>query len=260
MIETAFSTIPQSAAADVADGSRAAEPGYAAPTLPQSAEESDSTRKPDLNELLQHPAIWRGRSIARVQALSTGYEALDAALPGAGWPRSGLVEILIPRLGAGELYVLLPALAALTSQHEARWCAWITPPLVPYAPALTAHGVALDRVFVVQASEPLWAFEQCLVSGACDAVLGWALHPQDQPHARYIRRLQLAAEKGHALGVLFRPCRAAREASSAVLRITVEPLEQGARVALLKSRGGQRGAFDLTWNNQNENSPRAHGS
>jgi cell division inhibitor SulA/protein ImuA len=201
-----------------------------------------------------------------VEAVSTGFSALDDCLPGNGWPRTGLIEILISRLGGGELYLLLPALAALTRSASARWCAWISPPFEPYAPALAAHGVVLERIFVARADSPLWAFEQSLVSGACEAVLGWVR----EARARDIRRLQLAAERGRTLGVLFRPRRAAREASSAVLRIVIEPAEHGARVTLLKSRGGKRGSIDITWSSSQAprevlmdsraNSPQTHGS
>jgi hypothetical protein len=45
---------------------------------------------------------------------------------------------------------------------------------------------------------------------------------------------------------LFRPLRAAREASSAVLRLGLEPLAQGARITLLKGRSARRDALDLS--------------
>jgi hypothetical protein len=196
-----------------------------------------------LESLLQHPAIWRGRSAAQVSGVPTGFPALDAALPGGGWPRAGLVEILVSHIGVGELTILLPALAALTRQESARWCAWVAPPFEPFAPALSAHGMVLERLFVVRAEQPLWAFEQSLISGACETVLAWA----PRAPSRDIRRLQLAAEKGRALGVLFRPLAVARESSNAVLRVIVEPTEQGARITLLKSRGGHRGSVDLAW-------------
>jgi hypothetical protein len=209
-----------------------------------------------LARLLEHPAIWRGRSAARREALATGYAALDACLPGGGWPRTGLIEILVARFGVGELYLLLPLLAALTGRPAARWCAWIAPPLDPYAPALAAHGVNLERVLVVRvpagdsrasrsvAPEPLWAFEQTLGSGASDVALAWAVH---DPRTREIRRLQLAAERGKALGVLFRPQRAARQSSPAVLRMAVESSPGGGRLTLLKSRGGARGSVEVEW-------------
>src|SRR5262252_492106 len=198
---------------------------------------------PKLARLLEHPAIWRGRGAARLETLVSGFAALDEWLPGRGWPRSGLIEILAARFGSGELYLLLPALAALTRAAAARWCVWVAPPLMPFAPALVAHGVALDRVAVVGGARPLWAFEQTLGSGACDAVLGWVR--QMKPHD--IRRLQLAAERGRTLGVLFRPRRAAREASAAVLRLSVEPLAAGVRLTILKGRSARRDALDLPW-------------
>ena len=195
---------------------------------------------PKLARLLEHPAIWRGRSAAPLRVWPSRFAALDAELPGGGWPRSGLIEVLIPRFGSGELSLLLPALAALTCAADARWCVWVSPPLMPFAPGLVARGVVLERVAVVGGERPLWAFEQVLRSGACDAALAWSgkVRPRD------IRRLQLAAERGRTLGVLFRPRRAQRESSAAALRLSVAPHETGVRVTLLKGRGA-RGVVDL---------------
>lgn len=50
----------------------------------------------DLGRLLEHPAIWRGTSVAQADTLLSGFEALNERLPGRGWPRSGLIEILVP--------------------------------------------------------------------------------------------------------------------------------------------------------------------
>jgi hypothetical protein len=200
----------------------------------------------EIARLLEHPAIWRGTSVARTEVLSSGFDALDERLPGGGWPRSGLIEILAPRLGVGELTLFLPLLGALTSAPSARSTVWVAPPFEPFAPALAAHGVALERILVVRVpaalrSGALWAFEQSLASGACDFVMTWAKGPK----AKEIRRLQLAAEQGRALGVLFRPLQAARESSHALLRMAVEPSAFGVRVNLLKSKGGVRGTVEL---------------
>jgi protein ImuA len=213
----------------------------------------------DLSRLLEHPAVWRGRSATRARTLPTGFAALDEGLPGGGWPHAGLIEILPACFGAGEMSLLLPALAAATRRPEARWCAWVAPPLQPFAPALAECGVALEQVLVVQTTKKkeaagpvsrspqgvgksaLWAFEQTLRSGACDIAMAWLRSAQP----RQIRRLHLAAEHGATLGVLFRPREAARDSSPAVLRVAVEPAASGTRVTLLKSRGGARGAIDL---------------
>lgn len=213
----------------------------------------------ELSRLLEHPAIWRGRSAARTRTLPTGFPALDEGLPGGGWPRTGLIEILPVCFGAGELSLLLPALAAVTRRPEARWCAWVAPPLQPFAPALAGRGVVLERVLVVHAQRKdresgapklgrgagksaLWAFEQTLRSGACDVAMAWLRSALP----RQIRRLHLAAEQGATLGVLFRPREAAWDSSPAALRVAVEPVAAGARVTLLKSRGGARGAIELS--------------
>jgi cell division inhibitor SulA/protein ImuA len=201
------------------------------------------SREQQLAELLAHPSVWRGRSRAHIATVGTGFAALDAGLPGGGWPRAGLIEILTPASGVGELYLLLPALVALTHVEPARWCAWVAPPHEPFAPGLVAHGVALERVLVVRTATPLWAHEQALRSGACEAALVWL----ERVPPRAIRRLQLAAEHGRTLGVLFRNERFAAESSPAGLRLLLEPLVGGARVTLVKSRGGAHAPIEVRW-------------
>lgn len=191
---------------------------------------------PRLARLLEHPALWRGRSAARMPTWSTGFPALDAGLPGGGWPRAGLVEVLTPHLGVGELHLLLPALAQLSGLTPARWIAWISPPHVPFAPALAARGLSLDRQLVVRTELPLWAMEQALGSGACEAALAWV----QRARPRSLRRLQLATERGRTLGFVFRTLGQARESSPAALRLAIEPRESGLEITLLKSRGGAR--------------------
>ena len=167
--------------------------------------------------------------------------------PAAAGRVTASIEILTPPPGVGELYLLLPALAALSRLAPARWCTWVSPPHEPFAPALEAHGVALDRMLIVRTHLPLWAHEQALRSGACEVALAWL--PRARPRA--IRRLQLAAEQGRALGVLYRSQRFASEASPAMLRVMLDPLAKagrhGARVSLLKSRGGSRDPIELQW-------------
>ena len=59
--------------------------------------------------LLTHPAIWRGDACAPEPfALPSGFAALDAALPGRGWPQGALTEMLLAREGIGEIRLTLP--------------------------------------------------------------------------------------------------------------------------------------------------------
>jgi len=192
---------------------------------------------PSLELVLQHPGIWRGNQRAQTadDALPTGFAALDALLPGGGWPRGALTEVLLSRQGIGELRLLTPALARLSEADG--WLAWVAPPYVPYAAALAATGIDLRRLLVAKPrseADAWWTAEQALRSGACGALLAW-LRAADE---RRMRRLQLAAETGHTWGVLFRHARAAQDRSPAALRLLLEPSTEGLAVHVIKRRGG----------------------
>ena len=207
-----------------------------------------------LDELLQRACVWRARSMAPAAAgLASGYAALDAILPGAGWPRSGLTEILSADTGIGAVRLVLPALARLS--HEGRWIIWVAPPHVPYSPALLEHGLDLTRVLVVDLpddaasarAQTLWAYEQALRFDDCGAALLWL----DTLSNLRLRRLQIAAEAGSTWGLVFRPAHRASQPSPAPLRLEIETLADplpGAvvspaalRVSVRKARGAQTG-------------------
>lgn len=195
-----------------------------------------------LDKLLQHPAIWRGdqKIHTKQHSLPSGIAALDALLPGGGWPMGALTEIIVEREGIGELRLIMPALAKLSQQ---RCLAWITPPYIPYAPALAAYQIDLTKVLLIHpgASDDnyFWVMEQTLRSGACGGTLFW---PDERGLRQYkqheLRRLQLAAEVGQAWGVLFLSERTALQASPAALRLHLAPTPKGLALHILKRRGG----------------------
>lgn len=189
-----------------------------------------------LENLLRHPAIWRGEALAPETAtLPSGFPELDAELPGGGWPRGALTEILPAAEGIGELRLALPALAALT--REGAWVALIAPPHEPYAPAFAAAGVMLSRMLVVRAAGPrdrLWAAEQALRAPSCGAVLAWLPGIGEAE----VRRLQLAAREGGGWGVLYREAGSAAHSTWAALRLALSALPEGLAVRILKRRGG----------------------
>jgi hypothetical protein len=200
---------------------------------------------PGLAALLKRPDVWRGGEAARVAvpSIPTGFPALDALLPGGGWPRGALTEILMEREGIGELSLLAPALARLSRADL--WIAFIAPPYLPYAPALAATGLDLARVVMIRpekGGDILWAMEQALRSGSCSAVLAWPPFLTE----RGARRLQLAAEAGGGWGVYFSPATCATAPSPAALRLLALSPRRGApaprsgklRIAILKRRGG----------------------
>ncbi|MEP6483113.1 MAG: translesion DNA synthesis-associated protein ImuA [Rudaea sp.] len=188
-----------------------------------------------LDAVLQHPGIWRRSSSAQphVRALPTGLTDLDAVLPGGGWPCGAVSEILCEYDGVGELSLVMPALAEMT--QRAQRIVFVTPPYIPYAPALAAHGVDLRYVVQIDANptEGAWSAEQCLRSGSCGAVLSWL------PIADYtlLRRLQLAAESGDALAFVFRPAKAASKTSPAALRLQLHTDAEQTDIEILKCRG-----------------------
>ena len=187
--------------------------------------------------------LWRARELPRHQSadagISTGFSALDDALVDHGWPPAGLVELLSEDHGIGELRLLSPALATLSSTDD-RCIAWVNPPHLPYVPALQAVGIDPVRVLLVRANdhaEALWALEQTCKSGACCAVLGWLAEPK----LRFteIRRLQFAAKQGRTWANLFRPVGASGEASAAELRLRLGALSEDLlNVDIVKRRGG----------------------
>ncbi len=185
--------------------------------------------------LLRHPGLWQGKARRDQQAyVSTGFSALDAQLPGHGWPRGALSECLVAQPGIGELRLLLPALVQLA--EEGRWMVWIVPPYIPYAPALRTAGLNLFHILVVNTAdeaEALWAAEQALHSGACSAVLLWS----GVCDARRLRRLQLAAEESRSWAVLCRNSDFSRHPSPAALRLGLEGMEGRLAVQILKCRG-----------------------
>ena len=202
-----------------------------------TAAAADLTPLIELERLLErYQHLWRGREMTETRAdtFPTGFTELDAALPGGGWPRKALLELIVPRWGIGELQLLLPLLATLGK--EARWSMWVDPPFIPYAPALAEAGVNLDRTLLVTprrpATETAWCMEKALSAGTCALVMAWGENLPD----RTLRRLQLAAERGGSLGILFRT----REhgPSPAAVRIRLEPAGNGLDVEILKARGG----------------------
>ncbi len=209
-----------------------------------------------LEKLLENPRVWRGsRQVDARSGLASGYPELDRCLPGGGWPLEALTEILIGQYGIGELRLLMPALARLSTEEtqaqydhsgahtEPGWIAWIAPPFQPYAPALQQCGIDLSRMLIVRPkddSELLWSAEQALSSGTCAAVLLWP----DTLDDKASRRLQLAAEKGHSWAIAFRPLNARQQPSAAALRLELQSTGQGTRVHVLKSRGGRPTVLD----------------
>ncbi len=207
-----------------------------------------ATRTPLAPEAL-HPALWRAHQLGRHagHACATGFDALDAALPGGGWPARALTELLLPQPGIGELRLLAPALAAVA--RDGRPLLWFDPPATPCGWTLQALGVDPRRLVLVRgrdglrghaferlpAADTLWALEQTLASGHAGAVLAWL---PARLRADVLRRLQLAAQAHDGPAFVLRDVQARLKPSPAPLRLLLGAAgADRLAVRVLKRRG-----------------------
>lgn len=206
--------------------------------------------------------VWRASSLGSCASpgLASGFAALDAELPGGGWPTRALSEILTPLWGVLEWRLLAPALrpllaappprtlpgrgkraatatTATASPPERRSLLLINPPRTPHLPGLAALGLPPQQLVWIAAEKPqqqLWATEQAIKADAAAAVLAWL--PQARPEQ--IRRLQACALGSAAPVFLLRPWAAQQQSSAAPLRMLVTPgTAWTLAVHLLKRRG-----------------------
>lgn len=188
-------------------------------------------------ELQLPPQVWRGRELAQAQerTLATGHAALDAQLPGGGWPLASLVEILQHEAQQHVWQLAGPGLAA-AMQGSGDPAVLVHPPYQPFGPALREQGIASGRLVCVQAEKTaarLWAAEQALRCGEVCAVLAWL--PQARPED--LRRLHLCAQQGgDKLLLVFRNLASRNQSSPARLRLLVLGAED-LQVQILKRRG-----------------------
>jgi cell division inhibitor SulA len=188
--------------------------------------------------LFSNTFIWQGDRRAERQSqdvLPSQFKPLDKVLPGGGWPKGTLTELLHAESGTGELSLLLPMLATLSKKTHV---ALIAPPHIPYAPALAQAGLQLDRLVVVQPdtdSDAWWCAEQLMRSGQFKAVLFWP----DRFDVRGLRRLQAACAKGMSAGFVWHQPHAAQHPSPAPLRLLLNAKRHADQleVTILKRRG-----------------------
>lgn len=201
--------------------------------------------------------LWRAESIDADDhrpVQPSGFAALDAELPGGGWPQGQLIELLLDTPGIGELSLLAPALTAACSQRNSVCVLPLAQPAtagsraahavpLPYAPAWQTAGIDCQRCVFVQPATPRetwWTLEQSLRSGHLGAVIGWL--PDSGAHGsdadfRALRRLHLLAAQRQALVFVLRSTRHARSPSPAALRLQLTQHDGLLQVQVLKRRG-----------------------
>jgi protein ImuA len=190
-----------------------------------------------------HPSLWLGHQLGRQSdtVVASGFAALDAELPGGGWPRRCLTELLLPHPGIGEMRLLAPAL----THAQARVVMLFGAPLQLDAAVLTTYGFDLDQVLVVQTraralpgSDSLWSLEQALKGSQVGAVLAW-LPPRLR--AESVRRLQLAAHNHDGVAFVVREGAVANRPSASPLRLSLSAAGvDRLRIDIVKRRGPPR--------------------
>jgi protein ImuA len=184
-------------------------------------------------------AVWRGTEIGHAEqaVVPTGFAALDAQLPGGGWPCQSLTELLQPQPALCEWRLLAPSLARLVS--DGGQILLVGPPKRPHAPGLAQLGIHQKSLVWLAAetpSERLWTTEQLVKANPRGAVLAWL----PQARAEQLRRLQVHAQSCECPVFLFRQEQAQRDASPAPLRLLVSlGVDWELHVQILKRKGGQ---------------------
>lgn len=184
---------------------------------------------------LAFPNTWLGTDLAgEACALPSGHAALDAQLPGGGWPVGSLVELLQDRPEAHAWQLLLPCIAQ-TVQEKQGPVVLVGPPAVPFLPSLAARGLPADRLLWIRADKPaarLWASEQALRCADVVALVAWL----PQVRVPELRRLHLAARQHRKLLFVVRGTQAARQASPSPLRLVLDGIEH-LQVRIVKRKG-----------------------
>jgi protein ImuA len=182
-------------------------------------------------------ALWRGDQLGSpvTSVVCSGFEDLDAELPGGGWPCHSLTEILQPQPTVAEWRLLAPAMRQVVA-HGGHIVV-VGPPKSPHLPGLNYAGLDERHLVWIQAEAPaerLWVTEQLVKTNAAGLLVSWL----PQARQEQIRRLQVCAQTCEGPVFLCRPAAAEHEPSAAPLRVQLRfGLDWHLHVHLLKRKG-----------------------
>jgi len=224
--------------------------------------------------------------LASDRAFVTHLPALDALAPGGAFARGAVHEILSESSHGTSLFLaMLLARRAMgvesggwkvEGKEDARFLPstlhsppssssviWCDPRDELYPPALAAHGIPLERLFLLHpraAADQTWAVAECLRCRGVAAVVASIDYRLSRVEAR---RLQLSAERGGGVGLLLRAAdRSSSAEHAAVTRWLVRPLPgersvQRWSVQLIHGHGGRVGQAVILEHSRETNRVRA---
>jgi len=204
-------------------------PAIAAPDVPDPA-------VPALPPAVE-AAVWRANELGQGKrsVVSSGWASLDAELPGGGWPRGAVTEVLATQPSVLEWRLLSPALRQVVGAGGQ--VVVIGPARHPHLPGLLHEGLDERQLVWIRAeapSERMWVTEQLIRSNAAGAIIAWL----PQARQEQLRRLQVGALACDGLVFLCRPTAARHEASASPLRVHASVgLDWELKVNVFKRRG-----------------------
>ena len=192
---------------------------------------------------LHHVNAWESTATSGSSLVTaTGIPVLDELLPCGGWPKAGLVEIIVPDEYTDVVALLMPAFMRLSRQG--RWIAMVNPSYQARAHLFSEAG--MDHASVLQVNphpgrSALWTAESMLRSGDCSVVMAW---PNCNTELMD-KRLQKSAMHGKALGILFRYEGLSMQPSGVDCRLKLEVEGATNAVYLLDSKGEKQSGVVL---------------
>ena len=143
-----------------------------------------------LQQLKTARIVWPAASTSapKKQAYQFQQAKLDEALQGGVAPYG--LSVVQGELPCGELSLLIPVIKQALAKKP--YLALINPPGVPNSDWFSQQLCASEHLFYISDQsnqEHLWAFEQCIMAGACGAVISWNV----EADAKQLRRCHIRA-------------------------------------------------------------------
>jgi protein ImuA len=185
--------------------------------------------------------------VSKDTGFRTGFPAIDRILPGESFARGAIHELLSkPGEPRPLFFATVLARAAMVEEgKEMGVGVWCDPQGQIYPPAVAAAGIPLEQVLFLRPKTPadhIWAVAECLRCRGVSVTLA-QLGRLSRIEAR---KLQLAAEAGGGVGLLFRPFGSISSEYAAATRWLVEPFPgertvQRWKLELIHGHGGRVG-------------------